>query len=125
MRKHAIECATALLKWTADYAGEQCTHVFTDVIVRGGPKITYETISSSQRRCEGRLFVTTEKRNSYNWIERADYVHAKRMYEAKIERIRVICKCPVCGQKVASNWFDGEPEEVKHVDQGNDDSVPF
>ena len=125
MKKHAIECSSLLLKWTGMYSGEQCSHVFTDVIVRGGPKIIYETVASSQRRCVGRYFVTTERRVRWEWLERPEFVWEKRVHEAQIERLRVVYKCPECGEKEASAWFEGPPIWVKPDALEQNDEIPF
>jgi len=123
MKKNDLVVSGFYLKWRKLYAGSQCTHKFYDVLMRGGPKITYEVVSKSERRCEGIIEVSIVTSCDKEWRRHEELVWKKRHGdEYRREAKRVVVSCPVCGQSFSSNFFRDE-EWYRHDD--DDDEIPF
>jgi hypothetical protein len=125
VNKQAIEIAALLVKWRRKYEGKQCAHTFTDVIIRGGPRVTYETVSSSARRCEGRYEVAVRTFHRWEPIQRKELVWlSDRGYE-HYEDMCIGVRCPVCGEGQRSEKVVSDTPVSRECKDENFDDIPF
>lgn len=125
MNKQAIEVAALLIKWRRTHDGKQCPHVFTDVILRGGPRINHKVIRGSERQCEGRLVVDVITRARWVTIERKELVWLHDRGYERFEDAYIRVRCPVCGQEERSERVVSEKPAERQCKDIHYDDIPF
>lgn len=125
MNKQTIEIAALLIKWRRKHEGKQCSHMFCDVVMRGGPRITYETVRTSERQCVGRKEVAVKTSNRWLNVDRNELVWIdKRGYE-RYEDAFIEARCPECGQSERSEVVVSDTPKARECKNSDYDDIPF